>query len=1186
MNCEGQPGRETGFAEEQEAIAERRRVAGIAPDAPIIGLALSGGGVRSATFCLGLMRGLAQNGILSRFDYLSSVSGGGYIGAAFGRLVAQLGIRDAEKEVASGDSRTLEWLRRNGRYLTPKGARDIGVAVATYMRAAVAIHLEVGALALLVGVIVVLPHAFQIQRNLLDPLAWRPWITIWWPIAVAYWLAMAPGAMSAFWSLRDFSTDTRGKRIRTIVVDVAVVAFIGLTVWWLVWGHPWECGAADTIGCKINDYLVVPLRAAEFRWVFILALLSIVIRGASTYVRLLLSRAQSRRIRNVVQRKRLTLSLRMTNTIALVLVIAGAFDLITWQLKEAFGRGPAWLFGSVGLGTVVVAFGRSMLEPLQKLTERTEGSNLSFGTVMNLVGILIGAALLIGWATFVQWFVFATAVQGAPSWLPDNRVGRAGMLALLPVAWILLTAANREATNTSSLHSFYRGRLTRAYLRVGNKAFWSGTRTQQIQDVAAIEEEDDVPLAGYAPELGGGPIHLVNTCINQTRAAASGMYNADRKGMRLTASRFGLEVGNDLIPMPKNDSASSFGTLGQWTAISGAAASPGAGSYTSTGWALLLFMTGVRLGYWFPSASSTPSLAASRFTRFIRDTKYGRLTSEALARFHGTEDRAWFLSDGGHFENTGVHALLKRQAAFIVVADCGADPEFEMGDLENLIRKARIDYDAEIEFYPENAPQLSDLRQSQISVLAPEQIRSNYSARGILLARITYRDGAVGPAAWKQGTMLIVKPNLHEVLDPDVLAYARRNTAFPQQSTSDQFFDEAQWESYQRLGEDFGRALTSSWLSQLPCWSSAQPCADPVEPLRAPRKREDEAVPAKPFWRTEAKAAALGATLGVSALAALALPAWQVISEVRAQHEGLTRNRADLVDRAYKVAPAWAREGQQPKKLPDDLEADFATRQPILQLYEAVKDESRTDTHDAAIALIDTLQAACNISAPAPTMRQRCPEVSSLLCRSVCDPDDPEDSYWPTPRQATASGAAPLVTVTKEELKEARVSLDAAVSGTPERPLQIASAAGPVDTGPPQIVVSPATEVCKGRKLYAHVYDDTTRQRVSDLQWKDLNGAELKGVENVVATALARGRRPPYRWSQPTLVVHHLEADGECAAEIQAFVQNRTAGWYAHDDEVGIRKLPSGFNGETATIELWFPSVREADEGVRAVSAR
>lgn len=47
----------------------------------LLGLALSGGGIRSATFNLGILQGFAHLGLLRRFDYLSTVSGGGYIGA-------------------------------------------------------------------------------------------------------------------------------------------------------------------------------------------------------------------------------------------------------------------------------------------------------------------------------------------------------------------------------------------------------------------------------------------------------------------------------------------------------------------------------------------------------------------------------------------------------------------------------------------------------------------------------------------------------------------------------------------------------------------------------------------------------------------------------------------------------------------------------------------------------------------------------------------------------------------------------------------------------------------------------------------------------------------------------------------------------------------------------------------------
>jgi predicted acylesterase/phospholipase RssA len=47
----------------------------------VTGLAFSGGGIRSATFNLGVLQGLAQGNCLRGVDYLSTVSGGGYIGS-------------------------------------------------------------------------------------------------------------------------------------------------------------------------------------------------------------------------------------------------------------------------------------------------------------------------------------------------------------------------------------------------------------------------------------------------------------------------------------------------------------------------------------------------------------------------------------------------------------------------------------------------------------------------------------------------------------------------------------------------------------------------------------------------------------------------------------------------------------------------------------------------------------------------------------------------------------------------------------------------------------------------------------------------------------------------------------------------------------------------------------------------
>jgi hypothetical protein len=95
-------------------------------------LCLSGGGIRSASFCLGILQALAQRKLLSRFDYLSTVSGGGYIGSWLSAWRSRKGqsIAKIEKSLAanrkpkSGD--TVEWepdevtsLRDFTSYLTP-----------------------------------------------------------------------------------------------------------------------------------------------------------------------------------------------------------------------------------------------------------------------------------------------------------------------------------------------------------------------------------------------------------------------------------------------------------------------------------------------------------------------------------------------------------------------------------------------------------------------------------------------------------------------------------------------------------------------------------------------------------------------------------------------------------------------------------------------------------------------------------------------------------------------------------------------------------------------------------------------------------------------------------------------------------------------------------------------------------
>ena len=65
----------------ETAAEEATKVVGQARQMELVGMAFSGGGIRSATFNLGVLQGLAQYNKVRAFDYLSTVSGGGYIGS-------------------------------------------------------------------------------------------------------------------------------------------------------------------------------------------------------------------------------------------------------------------------------------------------------------------------------------------------------------------------------------------------------------------------------------------------------------------------------------------------------------------------------------------------------------------------------------------------------------------------------------------------------------------------------------------------------------------------------------------------------------------------------------------------------------------------------------------------------------------------------------------------------------------------------------------------------------------------------------------------------------------------------------------------------------------------------------------------------------------------------------------------
>jgi hypothetical protein len=199
---------------------------------------------------------------------------------------------------------------------------------------------------------------------------------------------------------------------------------------------------------------------------------------------------------------------------------------------------------------------------------------------------------------------------------------------------------------------------------------------------------------------------------------------------------------------------------------------------------------------------------SARVQQFLADIfpVQSALLREFVGVFHGPHQRLWFLSDGGHFENTACYELLRRRVPIIIVCDDGADPEYEFEDLANLVRKARLDFGAEVRLLDPPAPLFGtadDLR--------PVRHRKGPSLgrRHVTAARVIYPDegqlaGGAGSGRRAQSLLIVVKPTLTGDEPLDVLQYAASHPTFPQEATSDQFFDEAQWESYRKLGEHVG----------------------------------------------------------------------------------------------------------------------------------------------------------------------------------------------------------------------------------------------------------------------------------------------------------------------------------------------------------------------------------------------
>lgn len=120
------------------AVGRKRAVTG-----PWIGLALSGGGIRSATFCLGALQRFANSGLLKHFDYISSVSGGGYAASAVQwkwhddpntDAGANFPYGSEQTQSLASENESLKYLRWHASFLAPGGGISIWSGIAVLLR--------------------------------------------------------------------------------------------------------------------------------------------------------------------------------------------------------------------------------------------------------------------------------------------------------------------------------------------------------------------------------------------------------------------------------------------------------------------------------------------------------------------------------------------------------------------------------------------------------------------------------------------------------------------------------------------------------------------------------------------------------------------------------------------------------------------------------------------------------------------------------------------------------------------------------------------------------------------------------------------------------------------------------------------------------------------------------------------
>ncbi|MBF0555844.1 MAG: hypothetical protein HQK96_15060 [Nitrospirae bacterium] len=468
----------------------------------------------------------------------------------------------------------------------------------------------------------------------------------------------------------------------------------------------------------------------------------------------------------------------------LMIVISG------WLILSAvsfFGPGIFHNAGAVAKGLIIGSGGiGAVIHRILAFNDKSKVDEAKRSTGNHMLLMALAAITIVALLILLSNLVFLFLDNGYDNIVKDINgwfgVGNSGVLdpkspfkveEAFAVLFVFGLIASRYADNPNkfSLHAAYRNRLVRTFLgatRLGKR---------HPHPFTGFDENDDIPLSSLLDK----PFHVINMTLNEVNSTNLAWQQRKASSFTVTKHHSGsLSIGY------RNSREYAGGIrLGTAMAISGAAASPNMGYYSSPLVSFLMAVFNVRLGYWL----GNPSMEEEWKTDGPRCTIWTLIKE----MFGATTcaNKYIYLSDGGHFENFGLYQMVFRRCRTIIVCDASADPDYHFDDVANAVRKIRIDLGVPIEFIDK---EIDDIKAKQRKGKDIKISKSHCA-----FATINY--DAVDGASAKRGVLIYIKASLTGDEPPDVLNYAEEHEDFPHDTTANQFFTEPTFESYRKLGE-------------------------------------------------------------------------------------------------------------------------------------------------------------------------------------------------------------------------------------------------------------------------------------------------------------------------------------------------------------------------------------------------